>query len=78
VQLADDGQVLASTSQTLNLNILQADYENALRKGVSFSGRVNLVKDATEVRLVARDSGNGSVGTVNISVDRLFPSSPAK
>ncbi|HEY4836962.1 MAG TPA: VWA domain-containing protein [Candidatus Acidoferrales bacterium] len=78
VQLADDGQVLASTSQTLNLNIPQSDYETFFRKAASFSGSVNLVKGATEVRLVARDSGNGSVGTVNISVDRLFKTDAAK
>jgi VWFA-related protein len=78
VQLAADGHVLASTSQTLNLNIPQADYESVLRKGVSFSGSVKLMNNATDVRFVARDAGNGSVGTVNISLDRLFPSSPAK
>jgi VWFA-related protein len=72
VQVAADGRVLASTSQTLNLNVLQADYENVLRNGVSFSGTVNLLKDTTEVRLVARDAGNGSIGTVNISVTNLF------
>lgn len=72
VQLAADGHVLASTSQTLNLNIPQADYENVVRKGVSFSGSVKLATDATDVRLVARDSGNGSVGTVNISLAKLF------
>jgi VWFA-related protein len=72
VQLSADGNVLASSSQTLDLNIPQADYESVLRKGLSFSGAVNLVNDATDVRLVARDSGNGSVGTVNIPVARLF------
>jgi hypothetical protein len=77
VQLAADGHVLASSSQTLNLNIPQSDYENILRKGVSFSGSVKLAVDATDVRLVARDAGNGSVGTVNISLAKLFPSSNA-
>ncbi|HEY4837271.1 MAG TPA: hypothetical protein VIH72_01610, partial [Candidatus Acidoferrales bacterium] len=78
VQVAADGRVLASTSQTFNLNISQVDYENVLRKGLTFSGNVKLVKDATDVRIVARDSGNGSVGTVNISIDRLFTSVPSK
>jgi VWFA-related protein len=82
VQVADDGRVLASTSQTINLNIPQADYENVSRKGLTFSGNVKLVKDATDVRIVARDSGNGSVGMVNIPVTNLFapngPAAPAK
>jgi VWFA-related protein len=78
VQIAADGRVLASTSQTFNLNISQEDYENVLRKGLTFSGNVKLAKDATDVRIVARDSGNGSVGTVNIPVDRLFTSSASK
>jgi VWFA-related protein len=72
VQIAAGGEVLASTSQTLNLNIPQVDFENVLRKGLSFSGNVSLADGATDVRLVARDSGNGSVGTVNIPVAKLF------
>ena len=78
VQLAADGHVLASTSQTLNLNIPQSDYESVLRNGLTFSGDVNLIQNAADVRIVARDSGNGSVGTVNISVDRLFPPTTVK
>jgi VWFA-related protein len=78
VQLAADGRVAASASQTLNLSIRQANYEKVLRDGITFSGSVNLVTGATDVRLVARDSGNGSVGTVNISVAKLFGSSAAQ
>jgi hypothetical protein len=78
VQVDSFGRVLTSTSQTLNLNIPQADYESVLRKGLTFSGNVNLVKGATDIRIVARDSGNGSIGSVNISVGPLFESSPAK
>jgi VWFA-related protein len=78
VQIAADGHVLSSTSQTINLNIPRVEYENVLHKGLRFSGNVRLVKDATDVRIVARDSGNGSVGTVNISVNRLFTSNPAQ
>ena len=72
VQVAADGRVLASTSQTFDLNIPEADYENVLRKGLTFSGNVKLVKDATDVRIVARDAGNGSVGTVNVAVGKVF------
>jgi VWFA-related protein len=72
VQLSTDGNVLASSSQTLDLNIPWADYENFLRKGLSFSGSVSLMSGTTDVRLVARDSGNGSVGTVNIPLAKLF------
>jgi VWFA-related protein len=78
VQVDSSGRILTSTSQTLSLNIPQADYESVLRKGLTFSGNVKLVKDATDVRIVARDSGNGSVGTVNISVGPLFESGSAK
>jgi hypothetical protein len=82
VQLDADGQVLASTSQTLNLNIPQASYEDVLRKGITFSGNVRLANYAAEVRIVARDSSNGSVGTVNIPLTKIFPvnsaSMPAK
>ena len=72
VQIDANGRVVGSTSQTLNLNIPQADYEKFLRKGLTFSGTVKLKKDAADVRIVVRDSGNGSVGTVNIPLERLF------
>lgn len=78
VQVDSFGRVLSSTSQSLNLNIPHADYENVLSKGLTFSGDVNLVKDAADIRIVVRDSGNGSVGTVNISIDRLFPPTPVQ
>ncbi len=82
VQVDADGNVLASTSQTLNLNIPQASYEDALRKGITFSGNVKLTDHAAEVRIVARDSGNGSVGTVDIPLTKIFPpngaATPAK
>ena len=78
VQVDSFGRILTSTSQTLSLNIPQADYESVLRKGLTFSGNVKLAKDATDIRIVARDSGNGSIGSVNISVGPLFEPSPAK
>ena len=78
VQVDSFGRILTSTSQTLSLNIPQADYDGVLRKGLTFSGNVKLVKDATDVRIVARDSGNGAIGSVNISVGTLFQPTAAK
>jgi len=74
VQLGEDGSVLISTSQTLNLNIPQEKYEDAMHRSLSFNGSVDLTNNTTEIRLIARDSGNGSIGTVNIPLRKMFAS----
>jgi VWFA-related protein len=72
VETSQDGKVIASTSQTVNMNITQEGYDELLRKGLSFSGKVGLVDGASEVRLVARDTGSGAIGSVIIPVSRVF------
>lgn len=72
VETSQDGKVIASTSQTVNMNITQAGYDELMSKGLSFSGKVSIVDGASEVRLVARDTGSGAIGSVIIPVSRVF------
>jgi VWFA-related protein len=71
-----NGNALAKTSQPLKMALSQQNYEVVMRDGLSFSGTIELADEATEVRVVARDSGTGAIGSVVVPLTRLF--APAK
>jgi hypothetical protein len=72
VQVAADGHVLSSSSQTMNINLPQQAYEVFLSKGVTITREITLLEDAAELRLAARDGGNGAIGSVDIPLTRVF------
>jgi VWFA-related protein len=72
VELGGNGKALGTVSNTLNMNLPQDAYEDASRKGISFSSKLDLRDDAVEVRLVVRDGGSRAIGSVNIPLARLF------
>ncbi len=72
----ENGAALGKTSQPLKMALPQANYEAVMRQGLSFSGTIDLSEEATEVRVVARDSGTGVIGSVVVPLGRLF--TPAK
>ena len=67
-----EGRQVGTNSETINLNPTQNAYKQLLQNGFSFSETVALANDAAEVRLVLRDGGNGSIGSVTIPLARLF------
>jgi hypothetical protein len=67
-----EGKQVGANSQTINLNPTQDAYKELLQSGFSFSETVAIANEATEVRLVLRDGGNGSIGSVTIPLARLF------
>ncbi len=72
VELGANGKSLGTIVKTMNMNLPQDAYEEASRKGINFSTTLALRDDAVEVRLVVRDSGSGTIGSVNIPLGRLF------
>lgn len=72
VELGTNGRSLGTISKTMNMNLLQNGYEEISRKGLSYSSTLALRDDAVEIRLVVRDSGSGTIGSVNIPLGRLF------
>lgn len=67
-----EGEKLGMNLQTINLKPSHDGYQELLKKGFSFSETVPIAKDASEVRLVLRDTGNGAIGSVIIPIARLF------
>ena len=78
VEFNAEGQQVGTHSQTLNLKPTSDGYKQLLQDGFSFSETVPLAKDATEVRLVLRDTGNGAIGSVIIPLYRLFALAPTE
>ena len=67
-----EGHQVGAHSQTLNLKPTLEDYKKLLQDGFSFSETFPIANDATEIRLVMRDVGNGAIGSVIIPLSRLF------
>jgi VWFA-related protein len=72
-QFNSEGQQLSTNSQTINLKPSPDAYKLLLQQGLSFSETVPIENNATELRLVLRDAGNGVIGSVIIPLARLFP-----
>jgi VWFA-related protein len=71
-QFDSEGQQLGTNSQTINLKPSPDAYKLLLFKGLSFSETVQVENNATELRLVLRDAGNGVIGSVMIPLSRFF------
>jgi VWFA-related protein len=67
-----EGKQVGEISKTIELNRPQDEYKKLLQDGFTYSKTLILAKDAAEVRLVLRDTGNGAVGSVIIPLERLF------
>src|SRR6202050_332833 len=72
VQLGADGRSLDTRDQTLDFNFLPAMYEKVQKDGLGMSTKLDLKENAVELRLVARDTGTGSIGSVNVPLRTLF------
>ncbi len=72
VVVGKDGKVLARKSAPLQMGLTQQNYDTVKRDGLSFSGTIEIGDNATELRVVARDSGTGAIGSVVVPLGRLF------
>jgi hypothetical protein len=47
-------------------------YEKVQKDGLGMSTKVDLKENAVELRLVARDTGTGAIGSVTVPLRTLF------
>ena len=73
-----EGKQVGEISKTIELRHNVEEQKKLLQDGFSYSKTLVLAKDATEVRLVLRDAGNGAIGSVIIPLSRLFPPVPVQ
>jgi VWFA-related protein len=74
VELNAQGEQVGEISKTIDLNRTPDEYKKLLQNGFTYSKTLILAKDAAEVRLILRDTGNGAIGSVIIPLSRLFAS----
>lgn len=78
ITLDADGKAIGSSPKMLRMNIPRHSYDKINQEGLSFSETLSVENKAVEVRLVARDTGSGAIGSVNIPLSRLFPRTNSK
>ena len=66
------GRSLGTVSQSISVKLSQQRREAISREGIIFSETVGVRSGAVEARLAVRDAGSGTIGSVNISLTRLF------
>ena len=69
-QFSTDGKPIAGNKQVVNVNLSQADYDESLRTSVKVSRQVVLRDGAAKLRVVVHDVGSGSVGSVDIPLNK--------
>jgi VWFA-related protein len=72
LELDANGKIVGNSPSTLRLSVPRQNYDDVSHKGVAFAKTLDLTNDAAVVRLVARDTGSGAIGSVNIPVAHLF------
>jgi len=73
------GTVLAAEEQHFDINFPQKQYEYLAQAGIILQRHVTVLSASNEIRVVVRDVGSGSLGSVFVPVKAFLPSerSPA-
>jgi VWFA-related protein len=77
VQRDVSGNILVGDKQHLELNFEQKQYEFLCKAGMVLQRSVSVQPQSDEIRVVVRDLGSGSVGSVTIPVKAFFPGAPS-
>jgi len=72
VELDNYGDHVGHSAKTLTLNYPDEQHDQVLREGLVFKSTIQMVDTCVELRLVARDSGTGAIGSVNVPLARIF------
>ena len=54
---------------------LRRTYEEVLNQGVTLSRNLPIAAGAAKLRVIVRDATSGSIGSISIPLDKLFPNS---
>jgi VWFA-related protein len=66
VQKDDRGGQYNGVSDTMELRLLQANYEKVSKDGLIYKKTIELASQASALRVVVRDAASGTVGTVTV------------
>jgi hypothetical protein len=72
VQRDGNGKTVATEKQHIRLDLDEKQYEYLARAAMVFDRHLVLAAQATEIRVVVRDSGSGAIGSVTVPVKSLL------
>ena len=71
VQKDKVGNQYGGITQTIEMNLLQPNYERVTREGLIYKQVLARERRANQVRVVVRDAASGSIGSVTVPFDQL-------
>lgn len=66
VELGADGSVKSNALRSVHLGVAEKGFEQALKNGLTLASWLDLDPGATELRLIARDTASGNLGSVSV------------
>jgi VWFA-related protein len=69
-QMSATGQLLNGLSQPIHLRLTDDEYHLILEKGLSISGRIQLLSGVDKLKVIAFDQSSDAVGSVTVLLDR--------
>jgi VWFA-related protein len=71
VQKDNRGNQYRGITQTIEMNLLQPNYEKVTREGLIYKQVLERERRANQIRVVVRDAASGSIGSVTVPFDQL-------
>ena len=67
-QMSPTGQMLNGLTQPVHLSLTDGEYHQILEKGLSISGRLQLVNGTEKLRVIALDQSSDALGSVTVPI----------
>ena len=71
MQKDDRGNQYNGETDTVELNLLPATYEQITRQGMTYKKSINRDRRASMFRVVVRDAASGSIGSVTVPFNQI-------
>jgi VWFA-related protein len=78
VQRSPQGDTLAAETQRIGLDLDQQKYDYLSKAGIVLVKHITVVGNASEVRVLVRDTGSQAMGSVIVPVDKLMEEAKAQ
>jgi len=69
-QLGAGDKIITSEKETFGMNLKPETYDRLMKIGTKFSGQLVLSPEVVSLRVIAQDTGSGSIGTLTIPIKK--------
>jgi VWFA-related protein len=73
LQLNSRGEIIQALDESLELNLPQNVYEQALNDGLKNSEHIRILPGAVQLCVVVRDTSNGNIGSLSVPLAKYLP-----